>query len=149
MSVRRTKFLYFSILLIFMSMSSIPGVKGVTLAADSPIIVLFDEGHGQFFNQSIYTQAIQDIKDLGMEIVFSQESLNETSFDGVDIWIATNPTKQYTSNERVYIRDFLLEGHGMLLLANPLMEENDSLNGRGDLLNDILSDEGLGRLVIS
>ncbi|MHA2055366.1 MAG: hypothetical protein ACW99F_17440, partial [Candidatus Hodarchaeales archaeon] len=88
--------------------------------------------------------AIQDIKDLGMEIVFSQESLNETSFDGVDIWIATNPTKQYTSNERVYIRDFLLEGHGMLLLANPLMEENDSLNGRGDLLNDILSDEGLG-----
>lgn len=146
LSFRQRKLLSITILLAFMSMNSILGVEGVTLTTDSPIIVLFDESHDQFFNQSLYTQAIQDLKDLGMEIVFGQENLNETSFDGVDVFISTNPNKPFSSNEKVHIRDFLDEGHGMFLLANPLMEENDSLNGRGDYLNTILQDEYLGIL---
>lgn len=129
-----------------MNVNSILGVESVTSTTDSPIIVLFDESHDQFFNQSLYTQAIQDLRELGMQVVFGQESLNETSFDGVDVFISTNPNKPFSSDEKVHIREFLDAGNGMLLLANPLIEENDSLNGRGDYLNTILQDEYLGIL---
>jgi hypothetical protein len=116
----------------------------VTSVDESPIIVLFDESHGQFFNQSLYSHAIADLEDLGMQIVFNKEFLNENSFEGVDVFISTNPNVRYEFSERNHIEDFLSEGKGMLLLANPLLEENDSLNGNGDYLNEILEDVGFG-----
>ena len=118
----------------------------VTSAEENPIIVFFDESHGQFFNQSLYSQALADLEDLGMHIVFNSEILDENSFEGVDVFISTNPEEKFGFNERIHITEFLLEGKGMLLLANPIIEENDSLNGRGDYLNDILRDEELGAL---
>jgi len=118
----------------------------VTSADENPIIVFFDESHGQFFNQSLYSQALTDLEDLGMQIVFNNEILDENSFEGVDVFISTNPEEKFGFNERIHIKNFLLQGKGMLLLANPLIEENDSLNGRGSYLNDILRDEELGAL---
>ena len=116
----------------------------VTSVNESPIIVLFDESHGQFFNQSLYSNALADLEELGMQIVFNQESLNMNSFEGVDVFISTNPNLRFQPTERSYIKDFLSGGKGLLLLANPLVEENDSLNGRGSFLNDVLADIGTG-----
>ena len=135
-----------SILCFLICINFISGVSVVTSAEETPIIVFFDEAHGQFFNQSLYSQALADLDELGMQIVFNNEILDGNSFEGVDVFISTNPGDKFGFNERIHIRDFLLEGKGMLLLANPIIEENDSLNGRGEYLNDILRDEELGAL---
>ncbi|MHA1156089.1 MAG: hypothetical protein ACTSQK_08265 [Candidatus Heimdallarchaeota archaeon] len=116
----------------------------VTSVDESPIIVLFDESHGQFFNQSLYSHAIADLEDLGMQIVFNTEILNENTFEGVDVFISTNPDVRFEFSEREHIKDFLSEGKGLLLLANPLSEENDSINGNGNYLNEILQNLGFG-----
>ena len=116
----------------------------VTSVDESPIIVLFDESHGQFFNQSLYSHAIADLEDLGMQIVFNTEILNENTFEGVDVFISTNPDVQFVNFESNHIKDFISEGKGLLLLANPLSEENDSINGNGNYLNEILQNLGFG-----
>jgi hypothetical protein len=116
----------------------------VTSVDESPIIVLFDESHGQFFDQTLYSNAIADLEDLGMQIVFNTEILNENTFEGVDVFISTNPDVRFDLAERNHIKDFLSEGKSLLLLANPLIEENDSLNGNGIYLNEILQDVGSG-----
>ena len=140
MSINSKRIIVGSLLCFLICINFISGTSVVTSATENPIIVLFDESHGQFLNQSLYSQALADLEDLGMRIVFNNEILDENSFEGVDVFISTNPEDTFGFNERIHIWDFLLEGKGMLLLANPLIEENDSLNGRGDYLNDILQD---------
>jgi len=146
LSIYSKRIIVSSILCFLICINFISGVSVVTSAEETPIIVFFDEAHGQFFNQSLYSQALADLDELGMQIVFNDEILDENSFEGVDVFVSTNPGDKFGFNERIHIRDFILEGKGMLLLANPIIEENDSLNGRGDYLNDILRDEELGAL---
>jgi hypothetical protein len=145
-SINSKRIIVGSFLCFLICINFISGVNVVTSADENPIIVLFDEAHGQFFNQSFYSQALSELENLGMQIVFNDEIFDENSFEGVDVFISTNPEDKFGFTERIHIRNFLLQGKGMLLLANPVKEENDSLNGRGDYLNDILRDEELGTL---
>ncbi len=144
MSINSKRIRVGSFLCFLICISFISGVNVVTSVDESPIIVLFDESHGQFFNQSLYSHALADLEDLGMQIVFNTEILNKNSFEGVDVFISTNPDNRYEYIERIHISDFLTEGKGLLLLANPLNEENDSLNGNGIYLNEILQEVGIG-----
>ncbi|MHA1542660.1 MAG: hypothetical protein ACTSQH_06765 [Candidatus Hodarchaeales archaeon] len=144
MSINSKRIRVGSFLCFLICISFISGVSVVTSVDESPIIVLFDESHGQFFNQSLYSHAIADLEDLGMQIVFNTEILNENTFEGVDVFISTNPDVRFEFSEREHIKDFLSEGKGLLLLANPLSEENDSINGNGNYLNEILQNLGFG-----
>lgn len=107
-------------------------------AIDDPIVVLFDEGHGQFFNRSLYSQAISDLISKEIEVVFNTGKINNTSFEGVDIFISTNPQVRYTRDESIYVNRFITQGNAIFLLANPLNEDNETLTGRGDIFNEFL-----------
>jgi hypothetical protein len=118
----------------------IVGVHGVKSADTKPVVILFDEGHGQFFNRSLYSQALDDIKEMGMEVIFNHNEFNRSTFEGIDVFISTNPSSSFDFEERIHITEFLETGKGMFLLANPLIEENSSLNGQGYIHNYILED---------
>ncbi|UCG90128.1 MAG: hypothetical protein JSU57_06645 [Candidatus Heimdallarchaeota archaeon] len=139
MSVKPKHIIFYMIICIIFSLNSV-----LTVGADSPteeetIVVLFDEGHGQFFNYSIYSQAISDlIINKSMKVVFNKGEINRTSFEGVDIFISTNPQKSFSEGELHYVNKFLTQGNAIMLLGNPLDEDNITLNGRGDILNDFL-----------
>lgn len=105
-----------------------------------PVVILFDEGHEQFFNRSLYSKAISDLTEENKLVMFNEGELNSTSFEGVDIFVSTNPQEIYSSTEIQRISTFLYQGNSMLLLANPLDEDNETLNGRGDILNTILNE---------
>jgi hypothetical protein len=126
------------------SFTAITGIIGVESTEPSQTIILFDEGHGQFFNRSLYNQALSDLSELGLKVVINTGEFNKTSFEGVDVFISTNPSVEYSILERSYLEAFLESGKGMLLLANPLIEENDTLNGNGVFLNVILRFERTG-----
>ncbi|UCE14694.1 MAG: hypothetical protein JSV04_05810, partial [Candidatus Heimdallarchaeota archaeon] len=116
----------------------------ITVATDDsttlePIVILFDEGHGQFFNRSLYSQAISDLTRENKLVLFSEGELNSTSFEGIDIFVSTNPQESYSNTEIQRIATFLYQGNSMLLLANPLDEDNVTMNGRCDILNVILN----------
>lgn len=106
---------------------------------EDPIVVLFDEGHGQYYNRSLYSKAISDLNiTKSMKVVFNTGELNSTSFEGIDIFVSTNPQIRITREESKYVNRFLTEGRAMLLLTDPLDEDNETLNGRGDVFNEFL-----------
>ncbi len=127
-----------------MSFNFVVGVNGAVFAEEDPILILFDEAHGQYFNRTLYSQALSDLEELGMQVEFNTEDYNSYTFEGVDILIMTDPQESITFKERIYIRDYLLEEKSMLLLANPLVETNESLDGHGDYLNYMLNENELG-----
>ncbi|MFW9778300.1 MAG: hypothetical protein ACFFE8_05550 [Candidatus Heimdallarchaeota archaeon] len=139
MPLKQRKRLIYVFLCLFISFSIMMANTSADPKTDyTGIVVVFDEAHGQFFNRSLYGNALAALTDLGIRIVFNTQPINETSLEGTDLFISTNPTKEFSVAELFYVREFLLSGESALLLANPLNEENDSLTGRGDILNGIL-----------
>ncbi|WP_455139979.1 hypothetical protein [Candidatus Hodarchaeum mangrovi] len=140
----KIKYIVFYIFLFLMFIgSAIINVSANNSIEEREIIVLFDEAHKQFFNRSYYRTAISDINSSDVHVIFNSQRINKTTFDGVDIFVSTNPGLSFTSTERYYISEFLKRGKSLLFLSNPLVEENSTLNGRGDLFNDVLSDPEL------
>ncbi len=146
MSISIKHILFCSFLCVLVTVNYVVGVNGTIFEAEDPPIVLFDESHGQFFNRTLYSQAIADLEDLGMTVVFNKAEFNATTFEGVDILIITDPQESISFKERIHVRDYLLEEKSMLLLANPLAETNDTLDGHGDYLNYILNEQEFGIL---
>ncbi|MFW9905743.1 MAG: hypothetical protein ACFFFH_15525 [Candidatus Thorarchaeota archaeon] len=129
---------YILICVIF-SFNQVIALEATNPVVENPIIVLFDEGHGQYFNRSLYRQALSDlIINKSMKIVFNTGAFNSTSFEGVDILVSTNPAMRITREESQFVNRFISSGKAMFLLANPLDEDNESLNGRGDVFNEFL-----------
>ncbi len=133
-----------SLLCVLVSVTFVVEVNGAILADEDPMIVLFDEGHGQFFNRTLYSKAIADLEDLGLRVEFNTEEFNETTFEGVDLLILTDPQEKISFDERIHVRDFLLAENSMLVLANPLTETNDTLDGHSDYLNFVLDAQEFG-----
>jgi hypothetical protein len=106
---------------------------------ENPIIVFFDEAHGQFFDHSLYSKALSDLEQNGMEIIVNNDVINRTVLEGVDIFVSTNPNSSFSIEEQHYINEYLKKGNSMFLLANPLNEENESLDGHGAYFNAIMS----------
>ncbi|MHA2224274.1 MAG: hypothetical protein ACXAC8_03675 [Candidatus Hodarchaeales archaeon] len=143
MSITSKRIILCAILLFGFCFNVTTGTGAEDLIEKDPLVILFDEGHGQFFNRSLYSQAISDLRAKNMEVMFNTGSLNKTSLEGIDIFISTNPSESYSNDEQHYISSFLDEGNTMFLLANPLNEDNTSLNGNGYILNEILDERGI------
>lgn len=146
MSVSIKRILFSSLLCFLVGLNFVVGANSVVFDEENPVIILFDEAHRQFFNRTLYSQALADLEELGMQVVFNSQAFNETTFEGVDIVIITDPQESITFRERIHVRDYLLEEKSMLVLANPLVETNASLDGHGDYLNYILNEEELSIL---
>ncbi|MFX1504853.1 MAG: hypothetical protein ACFFDC_01955 [Promethearchaeota archaeon] len=129
----------YSLICIIISFNHVIALEATDPVIENPIIVLFDEGHGQYYNRSLYSQALSDlITNKPMKVVFNTGTFNSTSFEGIDIFVATNPTMRITREESKYVNRFITSGKAMFLLANPLDEDNETLNGRGDAFNEFL-----------
>jgi hypothetical protein len=141
LSLKFKQIIFYMIFLILISLNTISGSGADAAPVEDPVVILFDEAHGQFFNRSVYSKALTDLENLeekDMEIVYNTDDFNRTTLQGVDILICTNPSDWYTADERHYLGEFLKEGKSLFLLANPLNEENETLLGRGDILNDLI-----------
>ncbi len=128
-------------ILLLINLNTISGSGADLTPTEDPVIILFDEAHGQFFNRSVYSKALADLEQLedkDIEIIYNTNDFNKTTLQGVDILISTNPSDWYSTDERYYLTEFLTKGKSLFLLANPLNEENETLLGRGDIFNDLL-----------
>ena len=141
-SLKSKQIPFYVTLCMILSLTAVIGVGADDIIEEDPIVVLFDEGHGQFFNHSLYSQAISDLRANNMEVVYNTGKFNSSNFEGVDIFVSTNPQEFYSSTERYYFNNFITQGKSIFLIANPLNEDNESLDGHGDIFNDLLS--GLG-----
>ncbi|MCK5342303.1 MAG: hypothetical protein KAR20_02800, partial [Candidatus Heimdallarchaeota archaeon] len=115
MSVSIKRILFCSLLCFLVSLNFVVGANSVVFDEENPVIILFDEAHGQFFNRTLYSQALADLAELEMQVVFNSQAFNETTFEGVDIFIITDPQESITFRERIHVRDYLLEEKSMLL----------------------------------
>ena len=114
-------------------------------SSNDPLVILFDQGHGQFFNASIgrFSQAIEALQLNNNTIVrFSNSRLNISILSGVDILIITNPKedKEYSTSEEDAIRVWFERRHkGLFLLSNPYLEHNKTLSGNSPELKKLVT----------
>ncbi|MFX0172829.1 MAG: hypothetical protein ACFE9L_13005 [Candidatus Hodarchaeota archaeon] len=139
MSQRSKQIVLYLILCLTLSLNLAIGAGRANQTEENPIIVFFDEAHGQFFNHSLYSKALADLEQNGMEIIVNTDMINRTVLEGVDIFVSTNPNSSFSIEEQHYISEYLKKGNSMFLLANPLNEENESLDGHGAFFNAIMS----------
>ncbi|MFX0149483.1 MAG: hypothetical protein ACFFAJ_01765 [Candidatus Hodarchaeota archaeon] len=139
MSQRSKQIGLYLILCIILSLNLAIVAGRANQTEENPIIVLFDEAHGQFFDHSLYSKALSDLEQNGMEIIINNVAINRTLLEGVDIFVSTNPNSSFSIEEQHYISEYLKKGNSMFLLANPLNEENESLDGHGYIFNAIMS----------
>jgi len=138
--LKRKYVLVYTLICILFSLNQVIAVGAADPVIDNPIVILFDEGHGQHYNRSLYSQALADLTiNKRMKVVFNTGKFNSTSFEGVDIFVSTNPGTKITLEESKYLNRFISSGKAMFLLTNPLNEDNQSLNGRGDIINEFLN----------
>jgi hypothetical protein len=129
----------YTLICVIFSLNQVIALEAADPVLENPIVILFDEGHGQHYNRSLYNQALSDlIINKSMKVVFNTGSFNSTSFEGIDILVATNPAMRITREESKYVNRFISKGKSMFLLSNPLDEDNATLNGRGDAFNEFL-----------
>lgn len=123
---------------------------------DVPIVILYDLGHGQFFNQSLLAKALDYLEnditcDCNFEIRYSYGDFNSSILSGVDILLVTNPGAENSLNDpqgttrrnsqQYAIAQWFLQGKSIFLLSNPFDKGNASLSGQPDtLLRVIRSD---------
>ncbi|MHA1166952.1 MAG: hypothetical protein ACTSRU_03950 [Candidatus Hodarchaeales archaeon] len=145
MNFRKSQFgLVFLAMILILSCST--GTFQVSAqAGQENKVILIDEGHGQFFNRSLLSNAIDAISDLGdVDIYFTSESFTDEILSGVDLLIITNPGSNdddvFSQIEMKATGDWMSSGEkGLFLLCNPYSEDNASLTGNPVPLNDLIS----------
>ncbi len=114
-------------------------------------VIMFDESHGQYFNRTLMTTAIDSINelssytddDISVEILYQTESdFNSTNLQGVDLLIFTNPGFEEEDNlspaEIEALLDYVELGGSLFLLCNPLTHD-DNITGHPTSINDLLA----------
>ena len=143
LSQKSKRIIIYSFILLIVGTNTIFACGADSTPVTDPIVILFDEAHDQFFNRSLYSQALSvldDFTDNEVKIIYNTAEFNSTTFQGVDIFICTNPGSSFSAIETASLAEFLVEGNSMFLLSNPLNEVNNTLMGRGDYLNELLLD---------
>lgn len=108
-------------------------------------VILFDESHDQFFNRSLFSQAIEAMEDLeNVEVYFTDKEFTDTILSSVDLLIITNPGTNdeniFSQNEKKAIGNWMNSGEkGLFMLCNPFDKENTSLTGNPVPLNDLVA----------
>ncbi len=144
MSLKSKQVIFYTILFSLISLNTAFAYAADRIPIEDPIVILFDEAHEQFFNRTLYSKALSDLKtnftENEIQIIYNTNEFNKTTLQGVDIFICTNPSDRFSEDERQYVVDYLAEGKSMFLLSNPLDEENKTLIGGSDYLNELLVD---------
>ena len=118
-------------------------------SSNDPSVILFDQGHGQFFNASTgrFSQAIEALQLNNNTIVkFSNSRLNTSILSGVDVLIITNPKSgtEYSESEEDAIQTWFNRGNkGLFLLSNPYLEDNATLSGNSLELKKLITGQYL------
>jgi hypothetical protein len=151
---------------ILIALAALPSYSSEVAAGaeenDAPLVILYDLGHGQFFNQTLYSKALDSLKsepsiDRDIEIRYSYGNFNASILSGVDVLVMTNPGETTSLNDQdvdernsqLYaIAHWFLQGKGIFLLSNPYDQSNASLSGNPDSLlrvlrNDYLQIDGI------
>ncbi|MFQ6123220.1 MAG: hypothetical protein ACE5R6_01255 [Candidatus Heimdallarchaeota archaeon] len=117
----------------------ISNVKAASLQEE--LVILFDEGHGQWFNASrMQTVMVMLNISEGRSVYVNKSPFNATNLIGVDVLIITNPGNEstFTRDEAFYLRQYLKRGGGLFLLSNPY-NTNETLTGNPNTLNLMLT----------
>jgi hypothetical protein len=114
--------------------------------SENNFVILIDDAHNQFINSSLLKSAITDLEDMGFFVFTTSEEFSNTTLTGVDLLIIPNPgDKVYSPEEIAFLDKWLLPGNrGLILLSNPLIEGNDSLSGKPNVFNTIISSPTFG-----
>lgn len=115
--------------------------KAEAASLQEEIVVLFDEGHGQWFNTSRMQTVVTMVNaSEGSSVYVNKSPFNETNLIGVDVLIITNPGNEssFTRDEAFYLRQFLKRGGGLFIFSNPY-NTNDTLTGNPNTLNLLLT----------
>ncbi|MFW9916623.1 MAG: hypothetical protein ACFFGZ_13530, partial [Candidatus Thorarchaeota archaeon] len=146
---------------ILVALAALPSysseVAADTEEKDAPLVILYDLGHGQFFNQTLYSKALDSLKsevgiDWDIEIRYSYGNFNASILAGVDVLVMTNPGETTSlngqdvneRNSQLYaIAYWFLQGKGIFLLSNPYDQSNASLSGNPDSLQLVLRNDYL------
>lgn len=119
---------------------------------ETNFVILIDESHDQFINSSLLHSMMKNLQELGHTVVFSDSQFSNSTLSGVDLIIIPNPGKFTSSGDKVNFNDetyaldkWLKQGNkGMIILANPLDLDNESLNGHIRPLNNLISTTAFG-----
>lgn len=145
MPLKSKKFLM-STLILFILINSTNTSFASSIEDEQPFVIMYDEGHGQFFDRILYNGALtllENSVDVNYKILFNTDRFNSTLLQGIDLLVITNPNSSFNSDERYYIGQFLEKGNSLMMMSNPFDETNTSLNGRGDKFNDVLGNPEL------
>jgi hypothetical protein len=140
------------LLIISMSIISVPLNNNVIGDTTLEYVILFDESHGQYFNRTLMSTALDSLNSLlpnestteiKIDLLFQEESdFNSTNLQGIDLLIFTNPglgnENGLSSLEINAILDFVELGGSLFLLCNPLTQ-NVNITGHREPINDLLA----------
>ena len=114
-------------------------------------VIMFDESHGQYFNRTLMSTALDSFNELAaetgddikIELLFQTESeFNSTNLQGVDLLIFTNPgiNEEYRllPSEINVLLDYVELGGSLFLLCNPLTN-NENITGHPTSINELLA----------
>ncbi|MHA2272675.1 MAG: hypothetical protein ACXACI_12485 [Candidatus Hodarchaeales archaeon] len=146
---------------ILVALAALPSYSSEVAAGteenDAPLVILYDLGHGQFFNQTLYFKALDSLKselsaDWDVEIRYSYGNFNSSILSGVDVLVMTNPGETTSLNDQdvnernsqLYaLAHWFLQGKGIFLLSNPYDQSNASLSGNPESLVRVLRNDYL------
>ncbi len=147
-----------TVVLILISMLALTSVRPI-YSATEPIVekkvldyvILYDESHGQYFNRTLMTTALDSLSnitvqdpevEISIDILFQENGtkFNSTNLQGIDLLIITNPgiDNDFTNAEINAILDFVELGGSLFLLNNPLTR-SENITGHTATMNNLLS----------
>ncbi len=121
--------------------------------------VVYDQGHGQFFDEDLMSTALKSLENafdnIHINIIINNDQFNQTNLQGSDLVIITNPGLD-EDNDQIRIEpeetealdDFINIGGSVFYLSNPFTF-NRSISGHADSLNDLLVSDFDGKIKTS
>ena len=132
------------LILLFLSLSMFTATSNAKTNVSNEKIILIDQAHGQYINSSLLTEAIKSLTDQGFTVIPVNTSITAQILTGADLLLIPNPGRSvtYTSTEIYAISQWMAgnQGKGIIMLTNPLDNNNDSLDGHPYGLNLMLQD---------
>ena len=110
--------------------------------------VVYDQGHGQFFDEDLMSTALNSLAsafdNITINLIINYDKFNQTNLQGSDLVIITNPGLdedndqiKIDADETEALDDYVKIGGSVFYLSNPFTF-NRSISGHADSLNDLL-----------
>lgn len=110
--------------------------------------VVYDQGHGQFFDEDLMSTALNSLANafdnIHINIIINYDQFNQTNLQGSDLVIITNPGLdedndqiKIDADETEALEDYVSLGGSVFYLSNPFTF-NRTISGHANSLNDLL-----------